>query len=242
MCHSDLVISAEYGNTQTHEDEGRVQVLIVLPGIISVEFFRFSAIYCEEVVSRIVGFEGFKELFEGGMEAGEYGCQCVSDYLTAAVDWIRRTTLDRSERPWLVPAAGTAGSIPSPRAKVGLSPSVVIVAGVKRCALDQPQSERQPSNITHTHDPRSPAEYGGGLSWCVLWMRKFKIRTLVNASSILTFVFIVQSNFLCISSSRYTYTPLGIFNQFGHPSSTSMSFLRYILPIPSTFEQRPSHL
>ena len=144
------MIGVEYGGTHTHKDERCVQVFVVLPGIISVEFFRFSAIYCKEVVSRIVGPEGFKELFEGGMEAGGLGCQCVGDYLTAAVDWILRTTLDRSERPSLVPAAGTADSIPSPQTKVRVSPSVVIVAGVRSLALDQPQSEHQPT-ISSTH-------------------------------------------------------------------------------------------
>ena len=39
----------EYGNAPTHEDEGRVQVLVVLFSIISVKLFGFSAIYGEEV-------------------------------------------------------------------------------------------------------------------------------------------------------------------------------------------------
>jgi len=84
----ESMTSAEYGNTQTHKDEGRVQVLIVLPGIVPVKFFRFFAVCSEEVVSRIVGPEGFKELLEGEMEADGLGCQCVRDYLAAAVDWI----------------------------------------------------------------------------------------------------------------------------------------------------------
>jgi len=55
---------------QTHKDEGCIQVLIVLPGIISVKLFRFSAVYGEEVGLGVVGSEGFKEVLEGGMEAG----------------------------------------------------------------------------------------------------------------------------------------------------------------------------
>ena len=69
MYHSDLVVSTEYGNTPTHKDEGRVQVLIVFPRIISVKLFGFSAVYGEEVGSGIIGSEWFKELLESGMEA-----------------------------------------------------------------------------------------------------------------------------------------------------------------------------
>ena len=57
------------------EDEGGVQVLVVLPGVISVELFRFSAVHSEEVGSGIVGPEGFNELLEGGVEAVGLGCQ-----------------------------------------------------------------------------------------------------------------------------------------------------------------------
>jgi len=67
--------STEYGSTQTHKDEGRIQVFVVLPGIISVEFFRFFTVYGKEVGSGVVGPEGFNELLEGGVEAGGLGCQ-----------------------------------------------------------------------------------------------------------------------------------------------------------------------
>jgi len=64
--------------TQTHKDEGRVQVFVIFPGIISVKFFRLSAVYGEEVISRIVGPEGFKEFLEGGMEAGRLGMSAIT--------------------------------------------------------------------------------------------------------------------------------------------------------------------
>ena len=58
----------------TDEDEGRVQVLVVLPRMISVKLSRFSAVYGEEVGSWIVGPQWLKKLLEGGMEA-ESECQ-----------------------------------------------------------------------------------------------------------------------------------------------------------------------
>ena len=58
-----------YGNTRTYEDEGCVQVLVVLLRIVSVKLFGLSAVYGEEVGSGIVDSEGFEELLEGGMEA-----------------------------------------------------------------------------------------------------------------------------------------------------------------------------
>ena len=69
------MISTEYGDALTHKDEGRVQVFVVLPGIISVKLSRLSAVYGEEVGPGVVGSEGFKEVLEGGMEAGRLGCQ-----------------------------------------------------------------------------------------------------------------------------------------------------------------------
>ena len=107
---------------RTDEDEGGVEVLIVLFRIIFVKLFGFPAIHSEEVVSGIVGSEGFKELLEGGMEAGGLECQRISNYLTTAVKWVRRTTWDRFER---LPAPG--GGVLSPQARA--SPSVVSVAG-----------------------------------------------------------------------------------------------------------------
>jgi len=109
---------------RTDEDEGGVEVFVVLFRIVSVKLFGFSAIHGEEVVSGIVGSERFKELLEGGMEASWLECQriCISSYLTTTVEWVFRTTWDRFERP------------PAPVAEVlflqaRASPSVVIVAG-----------------------------------------------------------------------------------------------------------------
>ena len=67
----------------------------------------------------------------------------VSDYLATAVNWIWRTTLDRSGRPSAFPA-----EVSSPQARA--SPSVAIVVGVESLALDQQKSEGSPSNISHT--------------------------------------------------------------------------------------------
>jgi len=106
---------------RTHEDEGGVQILVVLFGIISVELFGFHAVHGEEVGSGIVGPEGFKEFLESGMEAGGLECQRISNYYTA-VKWVLRTTWDRFGRP-AVPAVG----ISSPQTRA--SPSVVTVAG-----------------------------------------------------------------------------------------------------------------
>jgi len=105
---------------RTDEDEGGVQVFVVLFRIISVKLFGFPAVNGEEVGPGIVGSKGFEELFKGGMEAGGLEFQCISNYDTA-MKWAQRTTWDRFERP-LAPAGGV-----SSRARV--SPSVAIVAG-----------------------------------------------------------------------------------------------------------------
>jgi len=98
VCHSDLVISTEYEDALTHKDEGRVQVFVVLPSIISVKLSRLSTVYGKEVGPGVVGSEGFKELLEGGMEAG--GLDVSAQKLpVAAVKWIRPTTSGRSGRP-----------------------------------------------------------------------------------------------------------------------------------------------
>ena len=106
---------------RTDEDEGGVQVFVVLFHIISVELFGFSAVDGEEVGPGIVGPEGFEELLEGRLEAGGLECQRISNYYTG-VKWVLRTTWDRFGR-LLAPAAGVL--FPQARA----SPSVVIVAG-----------------------------------------------------------------------------------------------------------------
>jgi hypothetical protein len=66
-------ISAErkYWKQNAHEDEGGVQVFVVLPCIVSVELFGFSAVYGEEVGAGIVGPQRVEEFLEGGMEASE---------------------------------------------------------------------------------------------------------------------------------------------------------------------------
>ena len=75
------MISVEYGNTPAHKNEGCVQVLVVLPRIISVKLLGFSAVYCEEVGSGVIGPERLKKLFEGGMDASKQGV----NYPTIAV-------------------------------------------------------------------------------------------------------------------------------------------------------------
>ena len=67
---SDSVFGAADGNKATNEDKGRVQVLVVLPRVISVKLCRFSTICGEEVGSGIVGPQRFEELLEDRMEAG----------------------------------------------------------------------------------------------------------------------------------------------------------------------------
>ena len=66
---SDLVFSMERGNRTTHEDEGCVQILVVLFRVIPVKFCRFPTVYGEEVGPQVIGPQRVEELFEGGMEA-----------------------------------------------------------------------------------------------------------------------------------------------------------------------------
>ena len=108
MCNSDLVISTEYGDALTHKDEGRVQVFVVLPGIISIKLSRLSTVYGEEVGPGVVGSEGFKELLEGGMEAGRLYVS-AQKLPVAAVKWVRRTT------------SGQSGPPPAPAAEVSFA-------------------------------------------------------------------------------------------------------------------------
>ena len=70
---------------KTDEDEGGVEVLVVLFHVVSVKLFGFPAVDGEEVGPGIIGPEGFKEFFEGGMEAGGLECQRISNYLTTVV-------------------------------------------------------------------------------------------------------------------------------------------------------------
>ena len=53
----------------THKDQGGVEVLVILLGIVSVEFGGFLAIDGEEVGAGVVGFQWLEELLEGRTEA-----------------------------------------------------------------------------------------------------------------------------------------------------------------------------
>ena len=55
--------------TETHEDEGGVQVFVILPCVISVKLVGFLAVDGEEVGASITGPQRLEELFEGGAEA-----------------------------------------------------------------------------------------------------------------------------------------------------------------------------
>ena len=64
------VLRVDHRNTPTNEDEGRVQIFVVLFRVIAVKFFRLSAIYSEEVGPWVISPEWIEEFLEGGMEAG----------------------------------------------------------------------------------------------------------------------------------------------------------------------------
>jgi len=66
---SDSVFSAEDGSWTAHKDERRVQVLVVLIRIISVEFSGLPSVDGKKVGTGIIGPQRLKELFEGRMEA-----------------------------------------------------------------------------------------------------------------------------------------------------------------------------
>ena len=70
-----------YRNPTTYENEGRVQVLIVVVRIISVKFCGLSSVDGEKVGAGIVGPQWFKKLFERRVEAGSQ----VSNNLRLAV-------------------------------------------------------------------------------------------------------------------------------------------------------------
>ena len=53
----------------TYEDESRVQILVILPGVVFVEFFRLPSIDGEEVSPRLIGSDWVDEIFKGGMES-----------------------------------------------------------------------------------------------------------------------------------------------------------------------------
>ena len=81
-----------YSDRIAHKNESCVEVLVILLGIVSVEFGGLLAIDGEEVGAGIVGSQWFEELLEGRMEA----------YHRSAVLWrvqlsSKRTTWDRAE-------------------------------------------------------------------------------------------------------------------------------------------------
>jgi len=53
-----------------HENEGCVQILVILFHIIPVKLSRFPTVNGEEVGARVLGPQGVEELLEGGLEAG----------------------------------------------------------------------------------------------------------------------------------------------------------------------------
>jgi len=65
----DSVFRTESGKQTTHEDEGRVQVLVVLFRVISIKLSGFPAVYHEEVCPGVICPERVEEFFESRMEA-----------------------------------------------------------------------------------------------------------------------------------------------------------------------------
>ena len=66
----DSVSSTGSATETTDEDEGCVQVLVVLFRVISVKLSGFPAVYREKVGPRVISPQRVEEFFEGGMEAG----------------------------------------------------------------------------------------------------------------------------------------------------------------------------
>lgn len=81
-----LVFSGESGNMTTHKDEGRVEILVILLRVVSVEFVGLLTIDGEEVCAGIIGPQWIKELLEGRMEAGLRSEQWQSDDHSNGVD------------------------------------------------------------------------------------------------------------------------------------------------------------
>ena len=82
------MLSTEDGNRTTHEDEGRIQVLVVLFHVISVILSRFPAVHGEEVGPRVIGPERIEKFPKGGMETGfKFGRQRRSDCHGNRTDW-----------------------------------------------------------------------------------------------------------------------------------------------------------
>ena len=69
-------------NPATYEDEGCIQVLIVLPHVTSVKLFRFPPINGEEVSPWVIGPQWIKKFLKGGMEAGYWGISVAWSAIT----------------------------------------------------------------------------------------------------------------------------------------------------------------
>ena len=54
------VWSTTYGDQRTHENEGSIQVLVVLARIILVKLSGFSAVHGEKIGSRVIGPRGIE--------------------------------------------------------------------------------------------------------------------------------------------------------------------------------------
>ena len=65
----DPAFSTRNERRKTHEDKGRVQILVVRSRIIPVELVGFPEIDEEKVGARVVGPQWIEEFLEGGMKA-----------------------------------------------------------------------------------------------------------------------------------------------------------------------------
>ena len=97
---------------ETHKDEGSVEVLVILPGALSVKLIRFLAVDSEEVCAWVIGPQWLEELLEGGLEAGGE----VIDVLMT-IERSERTTPGRAGRRRVLvsgdPLEAAARSVPS---------------------------------------------------------------------------------------------------------------------------------
>ena len=90
----DSALSAKGRNRTTHEDERRIQILVVLFRVIPVKLRRFPAVHSEEVRPRVVSPQWIEEFFEGGMEAGSGSQKGSGCYRSPTLDAPLRIYLD----------------------------------------------------------------------------------------------------------------------------------------------------
>jgi len=69
---SEISTEGIYRNQIAYEDERRVEILVVLPCVVSVKFVGLFAVDGEEVGAGIIGSQWLEEFFEGGVEANSY--------------------------------------------------------------------------------------------------------------------------------------------------------------------------